>query len=228
MGKLKALWTAAGWAGLWYIGLNAMAESWNQTSAVILDTVNHTTSEAVNILGGTFSQIWNLAPVSQVFIDELSSLLTYPPSLIDAGIATWVWLAAGWVWKKWSQLAGKITGIQSNHDDTVSKIGIWIAGGLSVLWASASAITLWAGTSGYVLGRKLWEKVLGQKYANLLGIIWGAWWIGLTWGLTPWIVLWAWAVALWAWFVWKSWEWRRAQQSEKRKWKWFRKSHFGF
>jgi hypothetical protein len=227
MSRLENTWLVAGWAGLWYLWLKAAAEKGVDFAQNVTWVVDNVASETLNVLEWTFSEIWNLAPVSQNFINELGWILAHS-SLVDLGIATWVGLWAWWLWKKGSQALWKITGIESDHDNNISKIWIWAAWALWVLWASASAITIGSGTAGYVLGRKLWEKVLGEKYAKITWAVWAVWWVWIALGASSWAVLWLSATALWAGFIWK-WLWvidNWNQQKEKRKNQWTLKAHF--
>lgn len=224
MTKLNRAGTCALWGGIWYLWTNALAESGYEAPQIIVNTIDSIAEWALDILGSNFSQIGDLAPVSGVFIEELSTLLANI-NFLDAGIAAWVGYWAGWLGGKGSKILGSITKTPSEHDDKVAKIWIGSAGALGILWASASAITIGAWTAGYVIGRKLGEKILWEKYAKLLGVLWSVWWVGLAWWLGTGTVLWAWAVAVGGGLIWSAWEKQRAERRTERKEKWFMKAH---
>lgn len=202
MSTLKKTWLIAGGSGLWYLWLKAAAENGVGFAENITGVVDSVASETVNILQGTFSEIGSMAPVAQNFIDEMSSMLA-STSLMDAGIAAWVGVAGWWLWKKWSQALGKVIWVESDHDNNVSKVWMGLASGIWVLWASASAITIGSGTAGYVLWRKLWEKILGEKYAKITGLVWAAGWVGLALWASSWTILWLGATVAGIGLVWK-------------------------
>jgi len=224
MSGFKKTWLIAWGSGLSYLWLKAAADSWVGFAQDITNVIESVASETINVLESSFSEIGNLAPVSQHFIDELSGVLMNT-SLVDLGIATGIGIWAWWVWKKGSQLLWKITWVESEHDNNVSKLWIGAAWALWVLGASASAITIWSGTAWYVIGRKLGEKILGEKYAKITGIIGAVWGAGIAFWASSWTVLWLSAAALWAGFVWK-WLWvseNWKKQNTRRKNEWFMK-----
>jgi len=204
MSFFKTSWKVAGWWALAYVWLDALWESGSQVAEAITDNVDAIASETLNILSGIWlPEIGSLAPISQKFIAELSWVLS-DTSLLDAGMSWWLWLIAWLAGKAGSHISGKVIWVESETDNKVASVGIWSATALWLLWAWATAVTIWAGTTGYVLGRKLGERILWEKYANITWTIWSLSATWLAWWASSGAILWATAVAGWAMLMWNA------------------------
>ncbi len=202
MGILKNTGIVAGWATVWYAGLEAMKQWWIETAWVAQWLIDSVAWNVVDVLGSAWAKIGNLAPVSQVFIDELSWVLTHT-NLIDGGVALGLGAVWGFIGSTWSKIAGNMIWVKSEKDDKTAGIGIGVGTGLSVLWAWTTGLTIAAGTTGWVLWRKLGEKILGEKYAHITASIWALGVTGLAWWASPSVIFGSTAVAAWSWLIWK-------------------------
>jgi len=215
MGRLKNTWLGVWWAWLWYLWLDALWESWFWPAQVATDIIDSVAGEAINILQNAWVEIASLAPISEKFISELSWVLDYT-NIIEYWVAWGTGLLTWWVGKKISQWTGKVLGVESEKDDNIVGIWAWSAGALWFLWASTTALTVWAWSAWYVLGRKLWERILWEKYAKITWVVWALWATWLAWGAAPSIALWSAAVLGWGALIWKAWEEWRVRRQQKR------------
>lgn len=173
MSKLKNTSLFAGAWTLWYLWTNEIAKEGNVLAENVISTIDDMGENALNILEHSASVIGSNSPLSQLGIDTLmyqiwTSMeglwnLTYENIGFCIGAGAMLYF----VGKHVSKLAWSWVWVESESDDKI--ISRTAALTPTALLIGGLAPVAWAAATTYVVGRKLWEKILGAKYAKTIG-----------------------------------------------------------
>ncbi len=189
--------------GVGALSLEALSEAGVQQATHIQNIIGNVAQNTVNVLSQSHVQIWDLAPISDFWISQFAQNIGNGSLWwTDMWVSALGWLVGNYIWKKWSQITGKILWVSSESDDTVSGISIGGASSLALVWLSGPAMILAGWGVGYVIGRKLWEKILGEKNAKMLGVVGWIAGAGTMIGLSSSILIPLSLAGATAWFIW--------------------------
>lgn len=215
--SLAVWWLAAAW--LW---VEAMARSWNKLALGVKETVQNIAGEAVNLLEMTGVHIGELAPLSDLGLQDLIEKLAGNTGLFELGFAGALWLAAWWVGGKATDWLSKLTWHETTWwDRTIAKTWAGIAWVTMVLWVDEIAFLTAGATAAYIIPKKLAQNILSERNAHIVWMAFAAWWVAVEgmW-INEWIAIPA-MVTIWGLSaLWDSWaesrETRRSNRAAKK------------
>lgn len=179
MSKLKRFWLASAATAWFYIWTEQLWKMWSETARNIHQTMkvakDHVVDSSLNILNTTSPYIWNDAPLSYFGIQQLAARIWNIIDNVNIVDITLLWLGV-YVWAKiwnwWSKKVSELIWVShSKWDQIISQAVTWFVWAWTLLQIPEVLNTgaiWWA----YLISRKLWEKVLWERYSHL---IWWSW-----------------------------------------------------